>query len=289
MDAVGFGALNYDRLYKVNKIAKEDEEVFIESEHSSCGGSSANTIYTLAKLGAKCGFVGAVGDDEEGKKIIDEFKSVGVDTSQIKILENEKTGLILAFIDKLGERAMYVSPRANSKIEKNDLNLSYIENAKFLHLSSFVDNEQLELQNFLVINMAKSLKISFAPGSLYVKRGIKSLEKILENSYVVFLNKEEIRILTDKEFKSGAEEIIEIGCKIVVVTLKERGCYITNGKDEFIVNAIPTKVVDTTGAGDAFSSGFLYGLLENKGLEECGKLGNKIASLCISKIGARGI
>lgn len=287
MEVIGFGALNYDKLFKVSKIAKEDEEVYIESEHSACGGSAANTIYSLGKLGIKCGYIGAVGNDREGQKILDEFKSVDVDISQIKIKENEKTGLILGFVDKNGERAMYAARRANSKIKKRDLSLLYIENAKFLHFSSFVDDEQLKLQNFLVKNKPNETKISFAPGSLYVNKGLDSLSKILKKSYIVFLNKEEIKILTNNGYEIGAKELIKLGCKIVVVTLKEDGCYITNGKDDFKVDAIPTNVVDTTGAGDAFAAGFLFGLLRNKGLRECGLLGNEMASRCICKFGAR--
>ena len=288
MDVIGFGAINYDRLYKVSKIAKEDEEVFIETEHSACGGSAANTIYNLAKLKVNCGFIGAVGNDDEGREILEEFKKVGVDTSQIKIIENEKTGLILGFIDKNGERAMYASRRVNSKIEKNDFPLSYLENAKFLHFSSFVDNKQLEIQNFLAENKSNKTLISFAPGSLYVKKGIEKLEKILKNCHVLFLNKEEIEILTNNNYQKGAKILLELGCKIVAVTLKEKGCYLTDGIEKITVEPIPTDVVDTTGAGDAFSAGFLYGLLENKSLNECGIYGNFIASKCISKIGARG-
>lgn len=289
MDVIGFGALNYDKLFKVIKIAKEDEEVFIESEHSACGGSAANTIYTLGKLGIKCGYIGAIGNDDEGKLMLEEFESVGVDISQIKIIENEKTGLIFAFVDKNGERAMYASRRANSKIEKRDLSISYIENVKFLHLTSFVDDEQLELQYFLVEDKTENTKISFAPGSMYVKRGIKGLENILEKTHVLFLNKEETGILTNKEYEIGAKELVKLGCKIVVVTLKDEGCYITNGKEEFRVDAIPSNVVDTTGAGDAFAAGFLFGLLNDKNLKECGFLGNKMASQCICNVGARVI
>jgi ribokinase len=79
-----------------------------------------------------------------------------------------------------------------------------------------------------------------------------------------------------------------MGVKIVVVKLGDKGCYVTDGQEQVVVEPFPVKAIDTTGAGDAFDAGFLYGLLDNKNnLYECGKLGNFVASKSIIAMGAR--
>ena len=93
--------------------------------------------------------------------------------------------------------------------------------------------------------------------------------------------------LMDLDYKDGAKEIISMGCKIVVVKMGERGCYLTDGKEEYEVEAFPSKAIDTTGAGDAFNAGFLYGYVKGFSLKECGKLGNWVASKNIQRVGAR--
>lgn len=285
-DVTGFGALNFDKLYKVERIAKPGEHIAIDSIYESPGGSAANTIVTLAKLNLKTGFIGAVGDDNEGKKILSEFKKFHVDTNGIKILKDKKTGTIIGFVDKKGERTLYPYAGANSFLRKKDISLRYAKNANFLHLSSFVNDRQFELQKFLVEKIYKEVKISFSPGDLYSKRGLDNLLPIIRHAEVIFLNKRETEILTRRNYIEGAK-ILNGFARVVVITLGERGCYVKTKDEDVHVPAIKTKVVDTTGAGDAFAAGFLYGLIKDKPLENCAKIGNFLASKCIEKFGAR--
>ena len=101
------------------------------------------------------------------------------------------------------------------------------------------------------------------------------------------LNEEEAKILTGKGYEEAAEDFLSMDCGIVAVTLRERGCYIANAKEKLHIPSVEANVVDTTGAGDAFCAGFLFGMLEGRTLRECGLIGNYVASLCISEIGAR--
>jgi len=113
------------------------------------------------------------------------------------------------------------------------------------------------------------------------------LKTLIERSFVVFPNEDEVRMLTGRELKEGSEILIEKGAGLVAAKLGEKGCYVTDGKEDYLVKSYRTKVVDTTGAGDAFCAGFLYGLIKGKDLYTCAKLGNVVASRCITKIGAR--
>jgi len=131
------------------------------------------------------------------------------------------------------------------------------------------------------------VKVSFDPGELYARRGLATLKPMIEKSFVMVPNENEVKLLTGKNYERGAEVLLNAGAGIVVVTLGRRGCYVTDGKETHLVEPYKVAVVDTTGAGDAFCAGFLYGLIKNEDLHECGKLGNFVASRCLQKVGAR--
>jgi ribokinase len=289
MDFIGFGALNFDRLFKVEALASGDEEIAITDSSEAPGGSAANTIYALGRLGSKCGYFGALGKDSDGEAVLKSFSDAGIDTSGIKKRENARTGRVIGIVDPQGERALYIAPGANSTLLEDDLDMSYIAQAKMLHLTSFVEDEQLELQKQVVDKLGSSgnVTISFAPGSLYAKKGLEAISSIIDRSHVLFLNEEEARILTGKKYEEAARDFLSLGCKTVAVTLREKGCYIADKTEKMHVPSVEAKVVDTTGAGDAFCAGFLFGLSEGRTLRECGLIGNWVASQCISEIGAR--
>jgi len=288
MQFIGIGALNLDRLYKVSSIAAGDEEIPITEVVEEPGGSAANTIYALGKLGQRAGFIGAVGNDDEGRKVLVSLNRAGVDTSHIKIKANTRTGLVIGFVDPKGERALYIAPGANNLLSEKDIDKNHLIGADIVHMSSFVEEKQFEVQKKVieVLDPEKN-RLSFAPGSLYVRRGIDALSPIIKRCYVLFLNEQEARILTGKDHESASKYLIDMGCKLVVVTLKDKGCFVTDGKEKIHVEAIKTDVKDTTGAGDAFCAGFLFGLSHEKELKHCAKIGNYLASKCISRVGAR--
>jgi ribokinase len=89
------------------------------------------------------------------------------------------------------------------------------------------------------------------------------------------------------DYRKGAEAMLKKGAKVVAVKLGSRGCYVADGRRSYNVEAFKVNVISTTGAGDAFCAGFLYGLIKHKSLEECGRIGNFVASRCITKMGAR--
>jgi ribokinase len=284
---IGLGALNFDRLYKVQSMASGDEEIPIHETVEEPGGSAANTIYALGKLGQPAGFIGAVGGDPEADEVLKSLKDVGVDTSHVKVKENLRTGMVIGLVDSKGERALYIAPGANNWISFKDINLDFLKGASVLHFSSFVNPEQLKVQKKIAKVLDEETKLSFAPGSLYVKKGFKAISPIIEKSHVLFLNEAEARILTGMDYEEASRFLQGKGCKLVVITLKEKGCYIAGGGESVHVPAIKTKAKDTTGAGDAFCAGFLLGMEEKRKLEECGLIGNFLASKCIQKIGAR--
>ncbi|KPJ54418.1 MAG: hypothetical protein AMJ37_00625 [Dehalococcoidia bacterium DG_18] len=295
MEAISFGALNIDQIYSVARMLRDGEAPVTEFLLSP-GGSAANTIYGLAKLGVVGGFLGTLGDDEAGGMLLDDFRNVGVDIGQIRVTK-AKTGTTLCLTDKRGRRAIYVLPGANSLLESDDIDLDYIKQARILHLSSFAGERQLEIQKQLMDRIPPSVRVSFAPGSIYAAQGLADLSPIIKRTFVLFTNRKEIEQLTGEEFQKGAQSCLGRGCQVVAITLGEgmkmkattAACYLATGDREYMIEAKRTKRVpgDTIGAGDAFAAGFLFGLLREKNLEECGYLGELVAQFSIARSGAR--
>jgi ribokinase len=287
-DVVGFGALNVDKLFKVNHIAHAEEESFIKAHEESCGGSAANTTVGLARLGCKVGFIGKAGMDAEGELLIESFRQEGVDTSGIIRDKTGGSGTVMGFVDEQGQRALYIHSGVNDSIATKEIRTEYVSKAKFLHLSSFVGEKSFQTQKDLLKTIPRCLKVSFDPGALYARRGYEQLAPIVERANVMLPNSLELQLITNqKNPAKGAAFLISKGVEVVAVKLGSEGCYITNGYEEHTIEAFKVPVVDTTGAGDAFNAGFLYGLLNGKSLRDCGRLGNFLASRCVMKMGAR--
>ncbi len=286
-DCVGFGALNVDRLFKVEKIAGKEKESFVTDYHESCGGSAANTTVGLARLGLKTGFVGKVADDREGRLLLNDFKRENVDTQGIAITKNRQSGTVMGFVDKKGHRALYVAPGVNAELELDEVDLDYVRKAELLHLASFIGEKSFETQTKVVQQLPEHIKVSLDPGRLYAERSLVELKPILRRVYAMLPNAAELKLLTGKGYKEGAEALIVEGTQVVGVKLGNKGCFITDGERSHTIAPCEAEAVDTTGAGDAWNAGFLYGLLKKKSLKECGKLGNFVASKCIRQMGAR--
>ncbi len=287
-DVVGFGALNVDKLFKVNRLAGAEEESFISGHSETCGGSAANTIVGLARLGCKVGFVGKVACDQEGMLLLEDFQREKVDPSGIIHVGQGESGQVMGFVNGKGDRALYIDSGVNDTLEIKEIKPGYVSQARFIHLTSFVGEKSFQTQKQLLKKLPESVKISFDPGALYARKGFAMLEGIIKRSHVAMPNAKELELITGElDYCRGADVLVGKGAKVVAVKLGADGCYVTDGHERLRIEAFKVKTVDTTGAGDAFCAGFLYGLLNNKSLYDCGKLGNFVASRCITKMGAR--
>jgi ribokinase len=287
-DVVGFGALNVDKLFKVNRIAAKEEESFITDFAETCGGSAANTVISLARLGCKVGFIGKVASDREGKTLLAEFRREGVDTEGVAVTKRGRSGTVMGFVDENGERALYIDPGVNDQVEFSEKSKTYASQTMFLHLTSFVGEKSFQTQRRILETIPKDVMVSFDPGALYARKRLAATGSIVERTFVLMPNAGELELLTGMaDYTKGAEAMLRKGVKVVAVKLGSRGCYVTDGRRSHNVEAFKVNVVDTTGAGDAFCAGFLYGLIKHKSLEECGRIGNFVASRCITRMGAR--
>lgn len=254
----------------------------------SLGGMSVNTLMVLSKLGLRCGLTGIIGKDNEGEFV--KKTMLGMDLKEIK--NGGDTARCFCLVTDGGKDRTFVSyPNEVEDIVIDEMKIDYVNKSKFVYLSPFFTKDMMLTFDKLVNLVAKikKPKLAFTPTTTYVGYGIEKLMPILKKTYVIFLNKKELSLLTKSDnLIKGGREILKYGPKIVVCTMGEKGSVVVTEKDYFEVKAIKIqKVVDSTGAGDTFAAGFLWGLLKNKTLEESAKVATILATKSLTGYGEK--
>ena len=286
-EVIGFGALNVDKLYSVDKIVSKDEESFIKSETDTPGGSASNTIIGLSRLGCSTSIIGKIAEDSEGDLIEYNLAVNGVYTNNLIYSDNGSTGKCIGFVDKEGERCLYINPGVNDDIKIGEINPLNIMRCKIMHYTSFV-GDSFKTQIELLEKLNKQTILSFDPGMLYVQKGFEALKPILERTDILFINESELRLLcnnNDKSLKELAIEFLDFGIGTVVIKQGSKGVFAMNREESCEVESYKCDVVDTTAAGDSFNSGFLYSFLKGFNLEKSCRIGNWVASKSIEGFG----
>jgi ribokinase len=306
-DVIGFGALNTDLIYEVESIeslrtvfplVESGGEYFVDADDKfsslqallktvgklkvqSGGGQSANTVVALARMGFKTGFIGKVGCDAYGDFLLHELN--GVDTSGI--VREGKSGICLIVVDNSRERTNFVIPNCNDTLNEAEIDLSYIANSTFLHLSSFVGAKPFKTQKKIVESIPPNVKVSFDPGELYSRKGLKELLPIVNRTYIMFLTEREILYLLGLDYHQGSKELLNCGPSIVVCKRGSEGSIVFTKAEIIEMPAQKVQAVDATGAGDVYAAGFLAGLLVGTDIEECASFATKVASHSVTGFG----
>jgi ribokinase len=306
-DVIGLGALNVDRIYGVPRVVTDGAELIQESTIAA-GGSSANTVYGLAKLGLRCGFVGAVGD-QDAEIVLGSFAEVGIDTSRIVRKAGAATATVFAFADPMGRRAMYVYPGANALFAAGDVDAAYLADGRLLVISSFAGEVPLAVQKAAVAALPETTPLALLLDALWAQTGLEALAELVARSTIVLANAAELGELTGRGLPAAAEALLALGCRTVVVTFgggterppwmeaEPQGmagapivCWMASADGQWALAAHPTHegaVVDATGAGDAFAAGFLWRYLSGGSLLYCASLGHVTAGFCLERMGCR--
>jgi ribokinase len=302
MDVVGVGALNVDMFYEVPSLTvggrafEPGGEVFGEEAEfakvtadlarlaklvsRSAGGSAANTVVALTRMGYATGFLGVAGKDDDGKFILRSME--GVDVSHVK--KYKRSGQCISLLMQ-GERSLLGLPHANDFFSFNEEDMEFLNSSKFVHLSSFAADSGLLMQKQLVNLLDDGVYVSFAPGERYARRGLKQISGLIERSRILFVNEREVEMLTGSGPKEGSRSLLAIGPAVVVCTRGERGSLIITRNVELDIPPKKAVVVDTTGAGDVYAAGFLAGFIDGANLEKCGEIGSAAAALSIASYG----
>jgi ribokinase len=287
MDVIGFGTINMDEFIVVKRFST-GEKVLVEDRTFLPSGSAPNTIVGLSRLGMKTGLAGSLGTDDAGKQIHGHLRRERIDLHGV-ISKTGNTGRAFCIVDETGKRTVYIDPGVNDLIALSDLDIEWIKESGFLHLSSFPclhSDQSFETQKKLIGLV--DTRISFHIGYIDALRGLDRLKSILQRTEILFLSSKELIMLTkEKAIENACDRMLGEGVSMVAVTLGEKGCFVTDGGKSYLIPGNKVKAVNTTGAGDAFAAGFLYGHLKKKSLKECGSIGNIIARKTIQHLGVQ--
>lgn len=250
------------------------------------GGSAANTIHGLAMVGMKTGFIGSIGNDEMGDFFEKDMKKAGINTMLIR--RSSVTGTAVAIISPDSERTFATHLGAAVDLEAGDLipenfrgyNILYLEGYLIINKPLVVRACQLAREN----NMKIALDLS---SYNVVDAKLADFREIIENFIdIVFANEEEAKSFTGLNPEDALNRLSKI-CEIAVVKVGKEGSLIKRGQEVIKIGTLPVQCIDTTGAGDLYASGFLYGYAQGLPLESCGYFGSILAGHVIEIVGAR--
>ncbi len=309
LDAIGFGSLNLDEFWEVSAeflsshglrpgeeyVRDIDwfEEVYPELKALGNlkavdpGGSAANMVAALFKMGFETGFYGATGKDDLERMRPEELgkpENLRITTSEFP------AGRCLALIDSQDpdrDRALVILPNANDIAGSDKMDLEYFAATKWVHLTSFVSEKPLKAQINLVKSLPVEVGISFDPGVIYSAVGIDILQPILIRTDVLFTTREEIMALTGQSIaEQGATDLLAMGTKTIVLKLSTEGLMAFQRDKSWFQAAVPPAAVkDRTGAGDAAAAGFIAGKLKLLPFDACLELAAAAASKSIEGYG----
>ena len=265
----------------------------IKIEKIEAGGSVANTMAGIAYLKGNPSFIGKVSSDEFGKTYRKSLEKINILFPYIEKKENFATGASIIFITPDSERTMCTYLGISSQLSKNDINEESIKNYELILLEGYLWDKGISEEMFKhVINLAKknNVKIAISLSDIFcVNRHREDFFKLLVNDLNILIgNENEINELMKKNnLLDSIKELKKIN-KLIVITRGENGSLAVFNNEIINCESVRVqKVVDLTGAGDLFASGFFKEYLDNSTIKECLTTGSKLAARIIQKIGAR--
>lgn len=258
------------------------------------GGSAANTLAGLAALGATCGFVGQVADDQLGEVFTHDIRAAGIAFDVAARAGDPPTARCLIFVTPDGQRTMNTFLGASHYLPAEALDEAIIADAAVLYLEGYLwdpEEPRAAMRKAIAAARAAGRKIAFTPSECFViDRHRADFLSLIDGGEidVLFCNEPELAALTgEADFEAGLAAL-RAKVPVLVVTRGADGAVALSGDQRAEVAAQPVdKVVDTTGAGDLFAAGFLYGHVRGKSLDDALRMGAICASEIISHYGAR--
>lgn len=257
------------------------------------GGSAGNTMACFASLGGKGAYVGKVSDDKLGHIFSDSLKDIGVHYETTPLKDGISTGRCMILVTPDGERTMNTFLGAAVELTPNDIQESLICDAKVTYLEGYLYDPPQAMEAFI-----KAARIAHEAGrqvsltlsdAFCVGRHREAFKDLVQNHVdILFANEDELVSLYETKDLDGALQRVEKECAIAAITRSEKGSIILNSGQAYRIEAEPVaQVIDTTGAGDAYAAGFLYGYIEGMSMEDCGRIASIAAAEVISHMGPR--
>jgi ribokinase len=307
-DVVGFGALNIDLFYEVDSFepfnfggvrleaGREIQGSNEEFQHlltllhrhgrfmgRSGGGSAANTIFALSRMGFNTALIGKVGQGEDGDFLIHSLEAEEVNTRWVR--RNHESGVCLIILDKSQDRSIFMQPNANDTLCADEIDVDLLSHSRLLHMTSFGGKLPMEAQRVTLEHLHPPGKMSFDPGEIYARRGLKEVEAFIERCSVLFVTEKEVGLLTSMDYEGGCRNLLSYGPDVIVCKRGKEGSSVVTRGEAIMIPAEKVEVVDNTGAGDVYNAGFLAGMILGKPLKDCALFATRVAGKSLTGFG----
>lgn len=286
LEVIVAGEANADLILTGVPPLELDQEKLARDMHLVLGGSSAITAHNLARLGARTGFVGVVGDDYLGRFVEEKLKVAGVDLSFLRKLRGAKTGLTV-WHARNGRRAGVTYLGTIARLRAAHVPSRYLARARHLHVGAYFLLANLQPEAPRLFRRARRLGLTTSLDCNYdpAERWDSGLRDTLAFTDIFFPNEDEARRITGLEdVRAAALELARLA-RIVALKRGARGVLVAAGKRLLRLPAVPTRVVETTGAGDSFNAGFLTRFVRGAALEECAMAGLRAGARAVTRVG----
>jgi sugar/nucleoside kinase (ribokinase family) len=256
------------------------------------GGSAANTMAGVASLGGSGGFIGRVRDDQLGSVFRHDIRAVGIEFPVAPATSGAPTGRSLIIVSSDGERTMNTLLGAASELSPDDIDEAFVARGQVTYLEGYLFDREAAGQAFqkaATAAHAAGRKVALTlSDSFCVERFLEAFRRLIVDEIdILFGNEDELCLLYETTDPQVALASAEKSCDLVVMTLGANGSMVSDRGSRVEVEATPVKVVDTTGAGDQYAAGFLFGLTHGHDLATSARLGAMAAAEVISHVGPR--
>ena len=277
-----------------HSISEEDSQRLLsrippEAVTMCAGGSAANTLYGVAMLGGNVVFCGRIGSDSHGENYQQEMLAGGVNTRLAR--SPGLTGHAITLVTPDGERTFAVHLGAALDLEEQDILLEELQQSRILHIEGYLfEDHRLKKTSLYAMQFAKEhgVRVSIDLGDPgIVRRNKVAITEILDKyGDLVFANEEEAKELVGLDAREALQSIAEL-VEVAVIKVGRNGSYIRDRNGTYEIPSYEAKVVDTTGAGDLFAAGLLYGRCCECDLKTSGRIGSYLGARVVEGLGAR--
>ena len=264
-------------------------KILINELTLTSGGGGTNTAVALARLGHKVAFLGKIGSKENSKRVIDDLKKEKVDISLIVSSKKGRTGYSIILDSIKHDRTILAFKGSNNDLKFNEIKLKKLR-TKWFYFSTMMEESFRTLEKLASYAVKNDIKIMFNISSYLAKKGTRYLGNILKKINILVLNKEEACILVGRNsIESLLKKLHKLGPEIIAITDGKHGVYVFNNHHLYYGKPHNIRVVESTGAGDAFASSFLSGMIKKNDIEFSMGLGMANAESVIQHHGAKNI
>jgi sugar/nucleoside kinase (ribokinase family) len=274
--------------------AVRSDEIYAEMGPATeiSGGSAANTAAGVASFGGRAAYIGRVSDDAFGKVFSHDLRSIGVHFDSPSATTGAPTGRCLVIVTPDAQRTMCTFLGAGAELDENYVDEALIASSAVTYLEGYVWDppaaKKAVRRAAAVAHQADQRVALTLSDPFCVERHREEFLELIEGHVdILFANEHEITMLYEVDTFDEALHRVRGHCEIAALTRGPHGSVVVAGDDVHVIDAHPVEVVDTTGAGDLYAAGFLYGLTHGHALATCGRLASLAAAEVISHLGAR--